>query len=163
MALEPEFEKYLRAERESLRQQIKLLFDHAARIDALLGQSSISGSAGEWRVTEEPADPFKALGTWPLTSRTTFGRCREALHRFGREATAQEIKALIKHQFGEEPAKSIIEMLRKRSADERSGVYRVTSKGNPAKYGLTIWKTTGKSNTDGSYSAADEDEIVPGY
>jgi len=160
MALEPQFEKYLRDERESIRREVKLLFDRAARIDAILASVDVvEEPARDWVVTEAPADPMKGLDLWPMTATTTMGKCREALQIFGREATAQELRALIEHQFGAAPARSIVEMLRKRAADSRSGIYRVKRAGSPSKYGLAIWRKQGVRKTDGSHGAAEE--VVP--
>lgn len=159
--MEPELVEYLRGERESIRQQIKMLFGRAARIDALLRRSPAGIIEQNWKVEVLPTDPFKSISIWPMTATTTMGRCREALQTFGREATAQEVKALIAHQFGASPAKSIVEMLRKRSSDERSGIYRIAIDKGPAKYGLTIWKKTGIKHSDGSYSPAEKDEPIP--
>ena len=159
MQLDPKFAEYLSAEREWLTQMAKLFSGMIARIDLLLGEVSEAHAAV--RVTEEPCDPFKAIRHWPMTSTTTMGRCREALGLFGREATAKEVRDLIRQQFGREPAKSIVEMLRKRSTNERSGIYRVVRKGSPAKYGLTAWKKNGVRDENGEYVAPEPDDTIP--
>jgi len=162
MSIDPDFKEYLEDELDVLQQQIRLLTDRADRISAKLRQPS--AGANDWKVEVLPPNPFARNMFNVITATTTMEQCRQALSNWSREATVKEIKAVIKHQTGREPAKSIVEMLRKRSADPRSGVYRVAAKGHPAKYGLTIWKETGLRNNDGSHSPAEEvipDELLP--
>lgn len=159
MVLQSDFADYLRAEIETIHQQVRTLLDRASRVEAMLASSTSQESEKGWVVQECHAEPLKSLSVWPMTSTTTMGRCREALQRIGHEATAREISALIEHQFGAEPAKSTAEMLRKRSADARSGIYRIKCEGAPARYGLSLWKESGVRDINGGRAA--EDEAMP--
>jgi hypothetical protein len=149
---------YLRAERQLLVQLLELFTGKLAEVDALLQEQSGLLSPGEMEITERRSDPFKTLHLWPMTSMTTMGLCREALGRFGREATAAEIAGLIQQGSDVIPAKSIAEMLYKRGSKERSGIYRVHRRPGPARYGLIAWKKGGTDrSSDGGFQAPDEE------
>jgi hypothetical protein len=156
--VEENVSNYLRAERQSLVELLELFTGKLAEVDALLQEQSGLLSPGKMEITETRSDPFKTLDRWPMTSTTTMGLCREALGRFGREATAAEIAGLIKQGSDVIPAKSIAEMLYKRGSKERSGIYRVHRIPGPAKYGLIAWKRGGADrSSDGGFQAPDEE------
>jgi hypothetical protein len=153
---------YFELERRCLVEEIEAIKAKIARIDLLLAHpDSGKVSALEGPITVMRADPYALLTRWPMTAVTTMGRCREALELFGREATAEEIKNLIQHQTKSIPAKSITSMLYKRGSKEQSGIYRVSGRLGPAKYGLIRWRQGAKRDSAGPDGFSASEEEIP--
>ena len=156
MALDENVRKYLDTEKQSLVELISLLSIRLADVEAQLSEQGDETLFGE--VTERRSDPFEILHIWPLTATSTMGACREALGRFGQEATSAETASLMRRGSSVIPVKTITQMLYQRGSKERSGIYRVHRKPGRAKYGLIAWKSAGAARaSDGGYQAPDEE------